>query len=80
MTELKNWSEWGLSSSNLQQSIDESRDTTLDRLIYALGINEVGYTTAKILSKHYTSIEELSKTKLESLRQLKTLDQSLLKI
>ena len=60
-----------LSSSNLQQSIDESRDTTLDRLIYALGINEVGYTTAKILSKHYTSIEELSKTKLESLETIK---------
>ena len=60
-----------LSSSNLQQSIDESRDTTLDRLIYALGINEVGYTTAKILSKHYTSIEELSKTKLDSLETIK---------
>ena len=40
-----------LSSSNLQQSIDESKTLPLDRLIYALGIKEVGHTTAKILSK-----------------------------
>ena len=38
---------------------------------YSLGINEVGYTTAKILSKHYTSIEELAKSNLESLEDIK---------
>ena len=60
-----------LSSSNLQQSIEESKNTTLDRLIYALGIKEVGHTMAKILSKNYTSIEELAKTNLESLEDIK---------
>ena len=60
-----------LSSSNLHQSIDKSKNTTLDRLIYALGIKEVGHTTAKILSKNYTSIEELAKSNLQSLEDIK---------
>ena len=60
-----------LSSSNLQTSINDSKNTTLDRFIYALGIKEVGFTTAKILSKHYKSIEDLSMTTLESLENIK---------
>ncbi len=60
-----------LSASNLQKSINESRNTTLDRFIYAIGIKEVGSTTAKILSKHYDSIEDLSVTSLESLEKIR---------
>ena len=54
-----------LSASNLQSSINDSKNTTLDRFIYALGIKEVGSTTAKTLSKNYMSIEDLSLTNLE---------------
>ncbi len=42
-------------------SIDESRKTTLPKLIYSLGINNVGSRTARVLSEEFGNIENLSK-------------------
>lgn len=47
------------SVSNILESIDKSRTTTLARLIFALGIRFVGETTAKHLAKHFGTIEKL---------------------
>src|SRR5690606_896998 len=33
------------------------RQIPLDRFIYALGIRQIGQATAKLLAKHYTSLE-----------------------
>ena len=41
------------SAGNIIRSIDKSKNTTLDRFIYALGIREVGETTASSLASHY---------------------------
>lgn len=55
---------------NLQQSIEQSRNTTLPKLIYSLGIANIGLSNAKMLCKQFdydfykmrqASIEELSK-------------------
>ena len=40
-------------AENLIESIRRSRDTTLDRLLYALGIRDVGDATAKTLSRYF---------------------------
>lgn len=45
------------SVSNLLDSIEKSRNTTLARLIYALGIRFVGEQTAKDLANHFKTSE-----------------------
>jgi DNA ligase (NAD+) len=44
-------------AENLVESIDKSRATTLERLLYGLGIPDVGESTAKTLARFFgTSI------------------------
>ncbi len=59
--EIKNMEGFGEKSyMNLQKSIDEARETTLPKLIYGLGIANIGLTNAKLICKefHY-DIEKL---------------------
>jgi DNA ligase (NAD+) len=50
---------WGeLSTKNLLDAIDRRRVISLDRLIYSLGIRQVGEATAKLLARHYRSFED----------------------
>lgn len=55
------------SVTNILESIEKSRHTTLGRFIFALGIRFVGEQTAKSLSVHYASFKELSQTTEENL-------------
>jgi DNA ligase (NAD+) len=52
---------------NILAAIERSQKTTLDRLIYALGIRHVGEHTAKLLSREFSDLEELSKAPVERL-------------
>ena len=45
------------SASKLLNSIEDSKETTLSRFIYALGIREVGEATALSLSLNFLNIE-----------------------
>lgn len=45
------------SAQNIIDSINESRNTTLARFIYALGIRFVGETTAKSLATHFRTLD-----------------------
>ncbi|WP_153159530.1 NAD-dependent DNA ligase LigA [Zoogloea sp. 1C4] len=47
------------SATNLVAAIDKSRDTTLARFIFALGIRNVGETTAKDLARHFGKLDGL---------------------
>ena len=47
------------SADNLIQAINQSRNTTLARFIFALGIRHVGETTAKDLANHFRDIHAL---------------------
>jgi DNA ligase (NAD+) len=47
------------SAANLIAAIDRSRRTTLPRLLYGLGIREVGEATALALAQHFGSLERL---------------------
>lgn len=47
------------SANNILQAIEKSKHTTLARFIYALGIRNVGETTAKDLAKYLGSVDRL---------------------
>jgi len=50
---------WGEQSvENLLQAIDERRNVSLDRFIYALGIRQVGQATARLLARTYGSLSD----------------------
>ena len=51
---------WGeVSATNLADAINARRQIDLDRVIYALGIRQIGQATAKLLARHYGSMESL---------------------
>lgn len=58
------------SAQNAITSIQNSKERSLDRLIYAFGIRHVGKTIAELLTTRFHSIEELSKTTLEELIEI----------
>ncbi|MDX8378492.1 MAG: NAD-dependent DNA ligase LigA [Gallionella sp.] len=58
------------SAGNLLDAIATSRHTTLARLIYALGIRNVGETTARDLAKHVGSLDILLLADVVRLQQV----------
>lgn len=47
-------------ADNLLNAIEQSKETTLGRFLFSLGIPEVGETTAMQLAQHFTSVEALA--------------------
>jgi DNA ligase (NAD+) len=58
------------SAANLLAAIEKSKQTTLPRFLYALGIREVGEATALSLADHYGSLEAIMRADEESLQQV----------
>jgi DNA ligase (NAD+) len=58
------------SAQNLLDSIEESKNQSLSRLIYGLGIRHVGKYAAQLLAQKYNSIEEISKATEEELKEI----------
>ena len=54
-------------AEKLVQSINKSKENNLDRLITALGIEQVGAKSAKILAKKFKNIDNLMKAKFGTL-------------
>ncbi len=59
------------SATNLVAALDKSRQTTLARFLYALGIRQVGETTAKDLARHFGGMDRLMDASVEQLLQVK---------
>ncbi len=55
------------SIDKLIKSIEKSKDSSLERLLFGLGIKHVGKKTAKILAKKYKTLDNLKEAKLEEL-------------
>ncbi|HBA26788.1 MAG TPA: DNA ligase (NAD(+)) LigA [Nitrospinae bacterium] len=68
ITELERWAD--KSAENLLNQIEKSKNTTLSRLIYALGIRQVGEHMAKVLSDNFDSLDELMKADYDSLIEI----------
>lgn len=58
------------SANNLIEEIEKSKKTTLPRFLYALGIREVGETTAKNLARHFGQLDKLMKASEDELQQV----------
>jgi len=58
------------SASNLLESIDRSRQTTLPRLLYALGIRHVGETSAAAVARAFGSLARIAEATGEELMQV----------
>ena len=55
------------SISNLLVNIENSKNNSLEKLIFGLGIKHVGKKTAKILSEYYNNLDKLMSSSLEEL-------------
>ena len=55
------------SADNLIASFENSRQTTLPRFLFALGIPQVGEATAQTLAQHFGTLETLMSARVESL-------------
>lgn len=58
------------SAQNLREAIEGSRRRSLARVIYALGIREVGEATADALARHFRSLDALRVADVDSLQQV----------
>ncbi len=59
------------SANKLLAAIEQSKKTTLARFIYALGIRNVGETTAKDMARHFGSLDNLILANNERLQQVR---------
>jgi DNA ligase (NAD+) len=58
------------SAENLLASIEKSKQTTLTRFLYGLGIREVGEATASSLASHYGKLEGILSADEEGLQDV----------
>ncbi len=58
------------SAQNLLDALERSKETTLARFLYALGIREVGEATAQTLARHFGSLQAIEKASEEELQQV----------
>jgi DNA ligase (NAD+) len=58
------------SSDKLLAAIEKSKQTTLSRFLYGLGIREVGEATAVALAKHYGKLDSILHATEEELQQV----------
>ncbi len=74
LTGLDGWQE--KSADNFLASLDASRKVPFERVLYALGIRHVGEQTAKMLARHFGSIDALMAASEEELLQLEDIGQT----
>ncbi len=58
------------SAENLVGAIEKSKANNLDRLIYALGIRNIGAKAAKLLSEKYKNIDEIMRADAEDIAEI----------
>ena len=77
---IKDLDGWGkLSASNLEKAINKSKNISLDKFIYSIGIRHIGQENAKLIAGYFISVKKFqnlfnsSKRKIE-LENLKLID------
>lgn len=64
-------------AEKLIRQIQNSKQTTFAKFLYALGIRGVGETNAKLLAKHFRNIESLSLASLSELSEIHTIGETI---
>lgn len=74
--EILKMPKFGLKSyTNLIQAIEDSKENSLEKLIFALGIRQVGEKAGKILAKRFKNIDALMNADFETLNAIKDIGQ-----
>lgn len=63
------------SLNKMIKNIEDSKQNSLDRLLFALGIKEVGTKTAKILASNFSTMDFLRQATVEELTAIKDIGQ-----
>ncbi len=64
---------------NLKKAIENSKQNSLEKLLFGLGIRNVGAKTAKILAQQYKNIDNLMKATLEDLTSIRDIGEIIAK-
>ena len=64
------WKSGTTAAKKLLAAIEDSKSRDFGRLIYALGIRQVGVKTGKVLSSHFGTMDALMQASLEELTQV----------
>ena len=65
----------GQSVNNLKFSINEKKNISLERFIFALGIRHIGLETAKLISRHVKTPQNFLKLdKIKNLKEIENID------
>ena len=76
--ELKELEGFGNKSiETMLENIELSKSNSLEKLLFAIGINGVGAKTAKLLCKYYNNIESLKNAKVEELSNIRDIGEIL---
>ena len=59
-----------ISGQNILNALEKSKETTLGRFLYALGIRHVGEQTAKLLAQKYGNIGKVRNSNVETLERI----------
>ena len=71
LDEIKSlWKSGETAAKKLLSAIEQSKQQDLSRLIYALGIRQVGAKTGKVLAQHFESMQALASATVEELTQI----------
>ncbi|MDK2820763.1 MAG: ligase [Clostridia bacterium] len=65
------------SSKNLIEAIEQSKQQPLERLLFGLGIRYVGQRAARILAKHFGSLDKLASATKEEIMSLSDIGSSI---
>lgn len=58
------------SAQNLLDSIERSKDNNLDKLLFGLGIRNIGEKAASIIAEHFRSMDNIKNADIEAISQL----------
>jgi DNA ligase (NAD+) len=64
------WQKGDIAAKKLLAAIEDSKQQDVSRLIYALGIRQVGSKTGKLLASHFGSLDALMSASVEELQQI----------
>jgi len=64
------WQNGSVAATKLLAAIEQSKQQDLSRLIYALGIRQVGIKTAKVLAARFSTLDALAEADEEALREV----------
>jgi len=59
------------SAANLLEALERSKQTTLSRFLFALGIRDVGEATAQALAEHFGRLEPLESASIEEIERVR---------